>query len=267
MNSNNRNRKNQNRRNKRPAPRARRNALSNTDGRYVSIPNVRCLYPPLPREFQVKLRYNEEIRVTSSISPFFDKFGLFAFLSQRPLYCTSLYEIYKYAMITAVTVRVEVLNLGTTPTITAMAAVPFDEATTSNIGNADLLARYPRSVSKTTAPLSGIGKSVLTRTYHSYEELGQPVYDRSHWQTATDAVSATPINTSDPIVFVMTNESNGGTWSGHVRYTVDYHIKFFEHHFDFLALQDKPEPMMQEFVKPEPMMQEFIPVSNRLIRR
>jgi hypothetical protein len=214
------------------------------------------LYPPLPREFQVKLRYNEEIRVTSSVSPFFDKFGLFAFLSQRPLYATSLYEIYKYAMITAVTVRVEVLNLGTTPVVTAMAAVPFDEATTSNISSADLLARYPRSVSKTCNGINGMSKAVLSKTFFSYEELGQPVFDRSHWQTATDAVSATPLNTSDPVVFVMTNETNAGTWSGHIRYTVDYHIKWFEHHFDFLAL-----------AKPEPMMQEFVPISTRQLRK
>jgi len=74
-----------------------------------------------------------------------------------------------------------------------------------------------------------MSRSIITKTYYSFDELGNPVYDKSHSFDSVQAVNSTPQDQEAPCVIVSVGAADGtSTWAGLATYTITYHVQYFE---------------------------------------
>lgn len=155
-------------------------------------------------------------------------FGLFEFLNQKPMFSSELFDIYRLCRVTAVTVKAEVINLSSTvPLIIAVGTIPWSAS--SSTFDPYLLAERSRAVSRTVATSTGMSRSIINKTFYSFDELGNPVYDKSHWFDSVQASNSTPQDQEAPCVMVSVGAADAtSTWAGLATYTVTYHVQYFE---------------------------------------
>jgi len=143
------------------------------------------------------------------------------------MFLPELYEIYRYARITAVHIQMEVTNTGSVPLAIATATLPF--ASISLTGSPLALMERPRSVFKSCAGSGGVSKAVIRKLFHSFDELGNPTYDHKYWVDVTQAASATPQDTNEPAIACAVGAlDETSTWAAIVTYRITYHIQWFE---------------------------------------
>lgn len=164
----------------------------------------------------------------SSLFPVAVRFGLFEFLGDTPQYLPQLYTMYKFAKLIAVHIRMEVINTGTAPLLIAMATMPYSD--TSTTMDPRQIQERPRSVSTTVGASTGTSKGVISRTYYAFDEMGQPVYDRTFWITQLQSLSTSPVDADEPTILAgVGNVDPAATSVTFVaNYQVTYHIQFFD---------------------------------------
>jgi len=194
----------------------------------VMSPHVRATYQPLPRELSVALKYQYHDRRDANTTPSAYVFGLFEYLNQKPMFSSELFNMYRLCRVTAVTIKAEVINLSSTvPLIISVGTVPWSSSTSTF--DPYLIAERPRAMSKTVATSTGMSRSIITKTYYSFDELGNPAYDKSHYFDSVQAGVSTPQDQEAPCVIVSVGAADAvSTWAGLATYTVTYHVQYFE---------------------------------------
>jgi hypothetical protein len=184
-------------------------------------------YPPLPREFEFSSKYSTyDIRLANT-TPATKVFGLLDFYNQLPSYTASVYQIYKFARINAITLKVEVVCTGTEPVIIAADILPYSQAISTSV-DPHFIASRPRAISKITGSSTGMSKATLSKTYQTAECLGQLDYSDSAWQSYSEAISVLP-NADNPFLCISVDSVlSTGTWAAEIVYHVTYHMQFFE---------------------------------------
>lgn len=184
---------------------------------------TRQLSPLLPREMNVSLCYSTQETVAGSGVVHLTRFGLFEPLNKVPLYMPELFNIYRYARITAVRVQQEVVNTGVPPLKMVQAVAPWND--TVAIGS---LSQKPTSIIKSVGAATGMSRGVISKTWYSQEELGNPVFDKEHWFTLVQATSTTPQDQSAPAVFTAVYSLSSSIWSAELYWKVSYSLQFFD---------------------------------------
>lgn len=140
-----------------------------------------------------------------------------------------MYDLYRYCRITGIQVK---LTLSPDETTTgaavemAMARVPFDEG--ASITPAQLHEIRGSRYRLVSGALGAIAQSI-EGTYASFDELGNPVYDKSFWQTQAEAVSTT-LDPDEPVVAVAVRSVVGGSAIVAINLEITYHMEFFDLH-------------------------------------
>ena len=153
-----------------------------------------------------------------------------------------MFNIYRYCRITGVDVRLTVCPDQTGPSAIemAMARLPASEAVNPTPG---FLQTVRGSVYCLT-PSAGAPAKTITQSYASFDELGNPVYDRSLWQNETKAASTT-LDGDEPVVAVAVRSINGQAAVVAINLQVTYHMEWFDLEADDAALEivgrDRPQ--------------------------
>jgi len=190
--------------------------------------HVPTVYPLFPRQFQFSSNWNRTIEVDLQAGQFQWGIGLFDYLTYIPEYALEMYSLYKYSRIVGVTVRLTVVGESDESNQNfayeaAMAKVPFNQ-----IGLSPTALKLVRGSRYSLSPTSGMNKTILTEHFGSFDELGNPVYDRSHWQSLADATTATPTDTDRPVVGIAVRVVNGNRGIVSINVSATYHMQFFE---------------------------------------
>lgn len=154
---------------------------------------------------------------------------MFDYLGNLPQYTNDAYELYRYSRICAVDVHLiavgEMTSASTNYAIEAgMARLPYDEA----LGTTPQECRTVRAGRYAMAAQAGANRLSLTAHYGSFDELGNPVYDRTYWQTQTEAFNPTPIDPNRPVIAVVVGSTLTNPVTASVNLSVTYHMQFFD---------------------------------------
>jgi len=174
--------------------------------------------------------------------------GLFNFLNQIPEYAPEMYTLYRYCRITGVDVTLEVSAQTTSGANAfgieaAMARIPFDQSA----GITPQALRLVRDSRYSLISQIGMNRCVLRAHYGSFDELGNPVYDRIYWQSLADASVTTPTDVSTPVVACSVRSVVGDNAIVSCNLTVCYHLQFFELELSPIpALIEEPEDESDE---------------------
>lgn len=110
----------------------------------------------------------------------------------------------------------------------AMARVPFNEAATITPATLHIVreAKYALASSGVGAPQTKIQGS-----WASFDELGNPVYDKTFWQTETEAGSTT-LDNDEPVIAIAARSVNTQAATVSLNLEITYHMEFFDLHID-----------------------------------
>jgi len=201
-------------------------------------------FPLFPRQLQFSSRWQQSLEIDLDVADYNRRVGLFSFNGQLPYYSASMFNIYRYCRITGVDVRLTVCPDQTGPSAIemAMARLPATEAVNPTPG---FLQTVRGSVYCLT-PSAGAPAKTISQSYASFDELGNPVYDRSLWQTEATAASTT-LNPDEPVVAVAVRSINGQAAVVAINLQVTYHMEWFDLHGDDATNRIKEfEPMLEE---------------------
>lgn len=202
----------------------------------------------MPREFSTALSYKYVDNRAGATTPSSFAFGLFEFLNQRLMFSTELFNLYRYCRITAVHIRAELVNTGSEPVILAVGTLPWAAATSSF--DPYLIAERPRATSRLAGLSTGMSRVSISKTYGSFDELGNPVYDKTHYFDSAQSILTTPQDQEAPAIVVSVDSADPTkTWSALATYHITYHTQWFELQWaDYSVQITKPEPMMEETI-------------------
>lgn len=191
------------------------------------------------------------------ISPSFvaRKFGIVEFLAFRPLYCLELYQIYKYARITAVEIELRVCNKsGSDPLMMALGMCPNSDFSGLT---PDRAWETPGTKRRLLSTKGGMDKGVLKKTFVGQNAYGQPYLDQKFWVDVTQSASTTPIDANEPIAYYMLSSGSGGAVpSCLIEYKTTYHIQFFDLKIPSSSIQVDTEYSFEDEetgTRPEPV--------------
>lgn len=180
--------------------------------------------------------------------------GLFDFLTHIPEYALECYQLWRYCRISAMDVAFTVVGESDEANQNfsfeaAMAKIPFDQ-----VGLTPSELQLVRGSKYTLVPTSGYNKTVLRGHFGSFDELGNPVYDRTYWQTLADANVATPVDTSRPVIAFAARSINGNRCLATVHIAVTYHMQFFELEYNRIPNLEKPSraPVLVNYSPKQP---------------
>ena len=139
-------------------------------------------FPPFPKQLQFNSKWNQtaEVALGGVGSTQYNRtIGLFDFLNNIPQYALDAWELYRYCRICAVDVNLHVVGEQTSASTNysieaAIGKVPFDEA-------ASITPQELRTVSGGKYGLmsqAGLNRILINGSFGSFDELGNPVYDR-----------------------------------------------------------------------------------------
>jgi hypothetical protein len=181
----------------------------------------------MPTEFSVSLCNTDYDFFSTGTSYSIRKFGLVEFLAYRPLYCLELYQIYKYARITAVDFELRVNNTSTT--IPLMAAIGFVSNADAAAMTPDRFWERPTTTRKNMSVQGGMDKVVLRKTFVPQDCYGQPYLDQKFWVDVSQSASTTPIDANEPVIlYVLSGLDGGNMGSCYVDWKIRYHVQFFD---------------------------------------
>jgi hypothetical protein len=174
----------------------------------------------------MKLAYSEDYSYSALAEPRTNIYGLVEFLSRTPNYTNEMYKLYKYAKVMAVEIQFTVVNQSLGPLL--MAVAPFAHEDLSTTIDPQFVQERQRSVSRVVGSSNGVDKAVIRKTYYTFDEIGQPLYDQKFWIDKNQSNSTTPVDGNTPAIAIsLSSLLTGNTWSAtsNVRYT--YHIEWF----------------------------------------
>jgi len=223
----NKSKKNSNRRQNRPA--------QHRGPVFSQVSHTPCRFPAFPKQLQFHSTWSQTLDINLFATQYNRRVGLFSFNGQLPLYATSMYNLYRYCRIVGVHVK-----LTLAPDVTGeysavemcMARVPFDEGASPTPA---FLQRVRGSKYALTGSSAGTRPQVIQGFWGSFDELGNPVYDKSFWQTETEAGS-TSLDPDEPVIAVAVRSVAGQTATVSLNLEVRYHMEFFDLHYDDTAV-------------------------------
>lgn len=224
---------------------ARRAPAQHSSNGFSQRTHVPVRFPLFPRQLQFSSNYTQTAEVAlSSVTQYNRRVGLFEFLNQLPQYALDAFKLYRFCRISAVEVKLlavgEMTSASTNYAYEAgMGRLPFDEAL--SITPQEL--RTTRGGKYALAAQAGSNRLSLSGLYGSFDELGNPVYDRTYWQTVAEATNTTAFDADRPVVAVAVRSTLGNNVAVSINLTVTYHMQFFD-----LELPPSPEPNSE---KPE----------------
>ena len=113
-----------------------------------------------------------------------------------------------------------------------MARVPFDEGASPTPAFLHIVRGSKYALTGSSA---GTRPQVIQGFWGSFDEFGNPVYDRSFWQTEKEAASTT-LDPDEPVIAVAVRSVNAQAATVSLNLEVRYHMEFFDLHFDDAAL-------------------------------
>lgn len=220
--------------------RANRNAPAQRRGpSYNQVATTPWRFPAFPRQLQYNSKWSQTLDINLGVTQYNRVVGLFSFNNQMPQYAHSSYNLYRYCRITGVHIL-----LTLSPDVTgeysavemAMARVPYDEAT--SVTPATL---HTVRGSKYALASSGVGapQTRIQGSWASFDELGNPVYDKTFWQTRAEAAS-TSLDNDEPVIAVAARSVNGQSATVSINLEVTYHMEYFDLEIDDEVSFDKP---------------------------
>jgi hypothetical protein len=226
MNQNNfssSNRRNK-RKSKRPRGRKRQTRVFDVDR------NQMKLYPRLPNEMRLSLRTVTNVTHALGVAPVVYRIPLLELLTglstvAAPGYLPQLYQIYRYARVTAVQVKTEIQNQGTVPLVVAIAPISYADLGTITWGEA---ADIPRSIVRTVGPAAGNSSMIVRSSYNPYMVLGQRINSLNYAMTFSQSTASSPLEPEEPLLAIAIQASDGvSAWGAITQFDVVYHLEFF----------------------------------------
>jgi len=190
--------------------------------------HVPVKFPLFPRQLQFSSEWTRTVEVDLSAGQFQFGIGLFDYLNNIPEYALQCYSLYRYSRISGVDVTLTVVGEADEANQNfsyqaAMARIPFDQ-----VGLSPEELRLVRGSKYSLVPTAGMNKTVLRGHFGSFDELGNPVYDRTFWQTLAEATTTTPADTNRPVVGIAVRTVNGNRGFVSINISVIYHMQFFD---------------------------------------
>ncbi len=147
------------------------------------------------------------------------------------MYGRIYYFLYRYARISAVHVKMEIVNTGTVPVTAAMCTLPWLDTPAGSgtpLGPVEA-AEYPRAVTTQIGTNTGMSKGTIAKTFASFDQLGEPVYESRYWVDDTQALVTTPLDTREPVIYCVVDATDPTLeWSAQIVYTVTFHVQWFD---------------------------------------
>lgn len=200
-----------------------------------------------PRQLQFSSNWNRTIEVDLSATQFNWTIGLFDYLSHIPEYAVECYQLYRYSRICGADITLSVVGESDEANqnfaySAAFARMPYDQ-----VGLSPEEIKLIRGSKYALVPTAGMNRCVLKGSYGSFDELGNPVYDRTYWQSRADANVTTPTDLSRPVVGIAVRSVNGNRGIVSVNVSATYHLQFFELEYSRLPnskpRQNPPAPV------------------------
>ncbi len=214
--------------------------------------HVPVRFPLFPRQLQFSSTWTQTREVDLSAGQFETGIGLFDYLNRLPEYTPECYELYRYSRICGAEVTLTVVGESDEANQNfayqaAMAKVPFDQ-----IGLTPEALKLVRGSRYTLTPTAGMNKCVLKGHFGSFDELGNPVYDRTYWQSLNDAMITTPADQSRPVVAIAVRSVNGNRGLVSINVAVVYHVQFFELEYNRIPnLKSSSSPQALDEIRPK----------------
>lgn len=185
-------------------------------------------FPLFPRQLQFSSNWNRTIEVDLASGQFQWALGLFDYLSYLPEYARECYELFRYSRIVGVDVTLTVVGESDEANQNfayqaAMARIPFDQ-----VGLTPEELKLVRGSKYALVPTAGMNKCILKGHFGSFDELGNPVYDRTYWQTLAEALTTAPADTNRPVVGIAVRTVNGNRGIVSINVSATYHVQYFE---------------------------------------
>lgn len=160
----------------------------------------------------------------STGAPSLATFGLLEFLSSIPGYTNRLYDMYKWCKILSVEVTYNIANTSSNPVQVVCAVIPNNSTVGLSI---DRAAEIAGSTVKLLSPQGGLDKAVITKTYNTQTIVGSRVAEK-YWVNLAQASSSTPLETEEPVMFLMAQPLISVNWSTQLVVDITYHCEFFD---------------------------------------
>lgn len=193
---------------------------------------------PMPAEFSVALVNTDYDAFGPGASFVSRKFGIVEFLAYRPLYCLELYQIYKYARITAIEVELRVCNQSLTGPIVAALGMCANSDHASL--TPDRAWETPGTVRRFLSVQGGMDRGSLRKTFVGQDAYGQPYLDQKYWIDVSQSASTTPVDTNEPVAYFILSDSTGvSRLQCTVEWKITYHIQFFNLRIPSSSLEAK----------------------------
>jgi len=180
----------------------------------------------MPRHFPVQLNALVTQQFTTGTT-LVRQFGILEFLGDQPLYISKLYAMYRYSVVTSVSIDAIFTNAQSTGTTLFTAGImPASDVASTN---AEEIAEMPRSKFELVSASSGINKARIKISANAQEVFGAPYYTRDFWINTGQSVSATPLDAQEPvIVFAVGDYIGGNALNGQIQYRITYNCVFFD---------------------------------------
>lgn len=184
------------------------------------------LFPKLPSAIKVSLRARTYETGSSTTSPVWNRYGLVEFLSRGGTYTDSLFGLYNYAVVHGSRITIRVVNVGSEPIMACIAPLPYDWV--SGSPTLSEITDTPRSVRGTTGGNSGMDRLVLNNTSTAREALGKEYQITKYQMDSTQAVSTTPLVSSEPCWVVALSAFNASTAiSYRLEIELEWNVEFY----------------------------------------
>lgn len=151
-------------------------------------------------------------------------FGLLEFLSSVPGYTARLYDMYKWCKILSVEARYNIANTSSNPVQFVAAVIPNNSTVGLTI---DRAAEIAGSTVRLVSPQGGLDKVEITKQYNTQTMVGSRTAEK-YWINLAQASSGTPIETEEPVMFLMAQPLISVNWSSQVIVDITYHCEFFD---------------------------------------
>jgi hypothetical protein len=180
----------------------------------------------MPRHFPVQLNALVTQNFTTGTT-LVRQFGILEYLGDQPLYISKLYAMYRYSVVTSVSIDAQFTNHQTSgSTLFTACVMPASDVPSTN---AEEISEMPRSKTELVSASSGINKARIKISANAQEVFGAPYFTRDFWINSAQSVSATPLDTQEPvIVFAVGDYIGANPLSGQIQYRLTYNCVFFD---------------------------------------
>lgn len=192
---------------------------------HVSVPRP-IFASPLPNELSVALRSTQFYsRAAASTYSKYNN-GMMELLGAAPGYSAQLYQIYKYARVTAVSIRVEIQNESTQSLLAVLAPCAYSDISAVTVNE---LSQIPTAINRTVGPTAGFSRCVVNHTYDPFYVYGQRVNTNTFFMSYSQSIAAVPLDQLSPLITLMVGPADGvSSVAFNLQLTLVYHLQYFD---------------------------------------